>query len=202
MEQDIEKVLVPRQHIASRLDELAEMIIADLNREAARVTSGGAASGGAASGGLEITLVPILTGSIIFVSDLIRRLPIRMQIRVMSVTSYPGKSTASRGASVEAALTRIPESLAGRHVLVIDDILDSGNTLRACLGLLRERNPASLKSCVLLRKQRPEAMSFPVDYVAFDIPDEFVVGYGLDFDDYYRNLPEIVTLKPDVVAKV
>lgn len=186
MDTDIEKVLVTREQIAERLDELASQIIQEIAGDQPETA--------------EITLVPILTGSIIFVSDLIRRLPIRMQIRVMSVSSYPGTATSSRGASVEAALTRIPDSLEGRHVLVIDDILDSGNTLHAALKILRERQPASLRSCVLLRKQRPEAMSFDVDYVAFDIPDEFVVGYGLDYDDYYRNLPEIVTLKPDVIT--
>ena len=182
---DIDRVLIDRAQIAGRLDDLAEQISEQLNREAE-------------AGQAEVTLVPILTGSIIFVSDLIRRLPLRMQIRLISVTSYPGRSTHSRGASVEAALTKLPESLEGHHVLIIDDILDSGTTLRLVREILQAKNPDSLRSCVLLRKDRPEAHGTDVDYVAFDIPDEFVVGYGLDYDDYYRNLPDIVTLRREV----
>ena len=187
MQEDVERVLISRDAIAARVTELGEEIAADLRREAGEEP-------------VEVTLVPILIGSVIFVSDLIRHLPLRMQIRVMSVSSYPGRSTSTRGATVQQALTTLPEDLSGRHVLVIDDILDSGNTLRLVTQIIRDRKPVSLKTCVLLRKQRPEAMAFPVDYVAFDIPDEFVVGYGLDFDDYYRNLPDIVTLRPEVVS--
>lgn len=187
MQNDIEKILIDRNAISDRLDELAEAIVDDLSQLEGEPPT-------------EITLVPILTGSIIFVADLIRRLPIKMQIRLMSVTSYTGTATSTQGAKVEAALTKIPESLEGLHVLVIDDILDSGNTLREVTDILQARNPASYRTCVLLRKQRPEAMAFPIDFVAFDIPDEFVVGFGLDYDDYYRNLPDIVTLKPEVIS--
>ena len=192
MQSDIDQVLIDREAIARRIDELAEQIAVDLRAEAAR---------GDEAGPAEITLVPILTGSFMFVADLIRRLPVRMQIRLISVSSYPGKATSSRGASVKHSLDDLPESLAGMHVLVIDDILDSGGTLRLVHDILRAKQPASLRTCVLLRKQRPEAMATPVDYVAFDIPDEFVVGYGLDFDDYYRNLPEICTLRPEVIER-
>lgn len=185
MQDDIERILIGRDQIAARVASLAEQIVADLRAEA----------GGRP---VEVTLVPILVGSVIFVSDLIRRLPLRMQIRVMSVSSYPGTATTSRGARVEASLTNLPDDLTGRHVLIIDDILDSGGTLQLARRLIAARNPASLRTCVLLRKQRPEALAAAVDYVAFDIPDEFVVGYGLDFDDYYRNLPDIVTLRPEV----
>jgi hypoxanthine phosphoribosyltransferase len=86
----------------------------------------------------------------------------------------------------------------GRHILLLDDILDSGGTLRLVVPMLRELNPASVKTCVLLRKDREIARNTHVDYVGFEIPDEFVVGYGLDFGDYYRNLPDIVTLKKQV----
>ncbi|MEX1017776.1 MAG: hypoxanthine phosphoribosyltransferase [Phycisphaeraceae bacterium] len=189
MQRDIERVLIDRDAIARRVRELGQQIAADLREPA---------SGGEP---VEITLVPVLTGSLIFLADLVRELPIRMQIHVMSITSYPGRSTASRGASIEAGLTRLPESLAGLHVLLIDDILDSGHTLKLATDTLRQRQPASLRTCVLLRKRREQAMQTPVDYVAFDIPDAFVVGYGLDYDDYYRNLPEIVTLRPDVVGR-
>jgi len=196
MQDDIDLVLIHRDAIGRRLDELAQTIAADLKAETDRDAQGD--SGGEPG---EITLVPILTGSIIFLADLIRRLPIPMQIRVMSVTSYPGTATSSQGASIEAALTKLPEDLSKNHVLIIDDILDSGNTLRVVKKTIEERNPASLRTCVLLRKTIPSAMSFDVDYVAFDIPDEFVVGYGLDYNDYYRNLPDIVTLKKHVYSE-
>ena len=188
MQDDIDHVLIDRDAIDARLDELALTIAEDLQKETRE-------------GPGEITLVPILTGSIIFLADLIRRLPIPMQIRVMSVTSYPGTSTSSKGASIEAALTKLPEDLSKNHVVIIDDILDSGNTLRLVKQTIEQRNPISLRTCVLLRKTIPSAMSFEVDYVAFDIPDEFVVGYGLDYNDYYRNLPDIVTLKKHVYAQ-
>jgi len=99
---------------------------------------------------------------------------------------------------VRRELTNLPATLEGRHVLLIDDILDSGQTLCMAVDLLRSRQPASLRTCVLLRKDRPEARQTAVDYVAFEVPDTFVVGYGLDYNDYYRNLPDIVTLRPEV----
>jgi hypoxanthine phosphoribosyltransferase len=88
----------------------------------------------------------------------------------------------------------------GRHVLVVDDILDSGGTIHMVVPALREMGAASVKSCVLLRKDRPTAHAVHVDYVGFEIPDKFVVGYGLDYNDYYRNLPDIVTLKESVTT--
>jgi len=185
MQADLERILIERSRIAQRIDELAQQIAADYAPKPGEDHA-------------HITLVPILTGSIIFVADLIRRLPLPMQVRVMSVSSYPGKATTSQGVTHEPSLSSLPESLVGRNVLIVDDILDSGNTLNFVTQLLQQRNPDSLRTCVLLRKQREQAMAFSVDYVAFDIPDEFVVGYGLDYDGYYRNLPDIGVLKPDV----
>ena len=184
MRNDLQRTLIDADDIAQRVAEIAREISDDL----AKLDHDG-----------EITLVPILTGSIIFVADLIRQLPQRMQIHLMSVSSYPGTATSSQGAKIDQTLTKIPADLTGRYVLLIDDILDSGNTLRAVTEEISKRNPYAMKTCVLLRKQRPEAMSTPCDYVAFDIPDEFVVGYGLDYDDYYRNLPDIGVLKTDVI---
>jgi hypoxanthine phosphoribosyltransferase len=89
----------------------------------------------------------------------------------------------------------------GRHVLLIDDILDSGGTVKLVVPILRDLGAATVKTCVLLRKARPSAREVQVDYVGFEIPDEFVVGYGLDYNDYYRNLPDIVTLKADVIGR-
>ena len=179
MRNDLDRVLLTAEAIDERVGELAEELLADW-------------------AGAEITLVPIMTGSLIFAADLIRRLPQKMQIHLMSVSSYPGKSMSSQGVKIDRRKSNVPDDLSGLHVLLIDDILDSGNTLRAVSEELQSRNPDALKTCVLLRKQREAAMDFPVDHVAFDIPDEFVVGYGLDYDGYYRNLPDIGVLAPAV----
>ena len=199
MQNDIERVLINRSAIADRVRALADEITQDLGGSAASSTTDHHTSQDAPplAG---ITLVPILTGSLIFVSDLIRHLPIRMQIRLVSVSSYPGTATSSQGPKVRGDIDTLPDSLEGAEVLVIDDILDSGKTLSLVTELLEQRHPGSVRTCVMLRKQRPQAMSYPIDYVGFDIPDEFVVGYGLDYNGYYRNLPDIVTLRPEVLG--
>lgn len=188
MNDDIDQVLIGRDDLDRRVTEVARQIAGDI---------GVAASG---VGAAEITIVPILTGSIIFVSDLIRKLPLPMQIHLVSVSAYPGRSTRSRGARIRSQLTSLPEDLADAHVLVVDDILDTGGTLGIVRDLVLRSRPRSLRTCVLLRKRRPAAMAFPVDYVCFDIPDVFVVGCGLDYNGYYRNLPDIVTLRQEVTA--
>jgi hypoxanthine phosphoribosyltransferase len=184
MQADIERILISHHRIAERVREMALQITSDLTREP--------------GGELEITIVPIMTGAMIFCADLIRHMPIAMKIDLLTVTSYPGKSTTSQGSAV---LGPKLDNIVGRHVLLIDDILDSGGTIRTVVPMLKEKKPADVKVCVLLRKDRPTAKSVQADYVGFEIPDEFVVGYGLDFDNYYRNLPDIVTLKPQVISK-
>jgi hypoxanthine phosphoribosyltransferase len=182
MRDDIDRVLVTRDQIARRIEELARQITQDHT---------------SAEGETEITLVPILTGAMVLCADLMRHMPVRMKIGLMTVSSYPGKSLRTQGSNVLGSQLG---DIHGRHILLLDDILDSGGTLRKVVPLLKEMGPASVKTCVLLRKDRPVAKETPVDYVGFEIPDEFVVGYGLDFDDYYRNLPDIVTLKKAVYA--
>jgi hypoxanthine phosphoribosyltransferase len=182
MDDDIDRVLVSRDQIARRIGELARQITADHTND---------------QGETEITLVPILTGAIVLAADLMRQMPVRMKIGLMTVSSYPGKSLRTQGSSVLGSQLG---DIRGRHILLLDDILDSGGTLRLVVPLLKEMGPATVKTCVLLRKDRPVAKQTPVDYVGFEIPDEFVVGYGLDFGDYYRNLPDIVTLKKTVYA--
>lgn len=174
---DLESILITRNEIARRVEAMADAISNDL---------------GDLDDGGEVTLVPVLAGSMIFVADLMRHLPYKLRIELVTVSSYPGDSTESRGAQLVGSL---PDALDGRHVLVIDDILDSGATLSLIRAELARRRPASLRTCVLLRKDRPSAKAVPCDYVGFDIPDLFVVGYGLDHDNYYRNLPEIGVLK-------
>jgi hypoxanthine phosphoribosyltransferase len=147
-------------------------------------------------GSAEVTIVPILTGAMVFCGDLIREIPIAMKIGLLTVSSYPGRSVSSQGAQV---IERQLEDVRGRHVVLVDDILDSGNTLRLVVPLVSAMGATSVRTCVLLRKDRPASREMQVDYVGFEIPDEFVVGYGLDFNNYYRNLPDIVTLKRDVL---
>ncbi|MEM8737081.1 MAG: hypoxanthine phosphoribosyltransferase [Planctomycetota bacterium] len=186
MRNDLQQTLIDRGTIAQRVRELARQITADL---AAEEHDG------------EITLIPVLTGSIIFVADLIRELPQRMKIHLISASSYPGTATTSQGVKIQETLSNVPDDLTGRYVLVLDDILDSGQTLRAVTRELNTRNPQALKTCVLLRKRRTETVDFPLDYAAFDIPDEFVVGYGLDYDGYYRNLPHLGVLNKDALEQ-
>ncbi len=172
-------VLIDRDRIAARVEELAAQISSDL----ADVRSQG-----------EIVLVPILTGAIIFVADLIRHLPHKIRIEVTTVQSYHGQKVKSKQAQIIGSL---PRDVQGKHVLIVDDILDSGETIRVIRDELQQRDSKSIRACVLLRKQRPTALETPCEYVGFDIPDEFVVGYGLDYQGYYRNLPDVCTIKGD-----
>ena len=141
-----------------------------------------------------VMLVPVLTGAIVFVADLIREMPLNMSMGVVSVSSYAGATTTSLGASIRGAL---PQNLGGKHVVVVDDIFDSGQTLSLVQHEIRAREPASLRTCVLLRKDAPRVAEADVEYVGFDIPNVFVVGYGLDYNGLYRNLPEIREFDPD-----
>jgi hypoxanthine phosphoribosyltransferase len=174
---DLDQILIDRERIAQRVSELADEISHDL-RDLSDLD--------------ELVLVSVLTGSIIFLADLIRQLPQKLRIEVIAVESYPGRTTTSQGAKITGGLAG---TIGGRHVLIVDDILDSGGTIRLIREELAQRGPKSVRSCVLLRKQRPSAMATPCDYIGFDIPDVFVVGYGLDYNNYYRNLPDIGTLK-------
>ena len=179
MQQDIERILISRERIAIRVRELAEQIMADHSGSTG-----------------EITLVPILTGAMVFCADLMRQLSLRMKIGLLTVSSYPGTSLRTQGSNL---LSQQLGDLRGRHILLIDDILDSGGTLKLVLAVLQSMAPASVKTCVLVRKDRAEAREIHVDYLGFEIPDEFIVGYGLDYDNYYRNLPDIVTLRKSVM---
>ncbi len=180
MEQDIARVLIAREQIARRVSEMGEAI-ARVYRDPQE----------------GLTLVAILSGSLIFLADLIRCLPMRMKLGLITVSSYGGATTTSRGAKMLAELNA---DVRGRHVLVVDDILDTGNTLRLVLDRLGSQSPASLRTCVLLRKPAKAPPDLKADFVGFDIEDVFVVGYGLDYDDHYRNYPHIGVLRPELYA--
>ncbi len=179
------RVLVSREQIARRVRELGQQIADDVRRDMRRDGHGDAQG--------EVVLIPILTGAIVFVADLIREMPLKMSLRLVAVSSYPGTSIQSKGAILRSEL---PSDLRGRHVLIIDDILDSGQTLGTVRDLILEQRPASVRICVLLRKAVPKrVVNVEADYVGFDIANEFVVGYGLDYDGYYRNHPEVVVIE-------
>jgi hypoxanthine phosphoribosyltransferase len=184
------RVLISRDRIAARIGEMGRELTADLKR--CMSDSVGAEP--------HVVLVPILTGSMVFTADLIRHIPLKMSIRPVTIKSYHGTATTSHGATIAGDM---PTDLAGAHVLIVDDILDSGRTLGLIRRLFQAQRPASLRIAVLLRKdeatgRREEHVE--VEHVGFDIGDEFVIGYGLDFDGYYRNLPDIGVLTPGAPA--
>ncbi|MEO1130141.1 MAG: hypoxanthine phosphoribosyltransferase [Planctomycetota bacterium] len=182
----VDRVLIERDRIRQRVRELGMALASDLQRELE------------AEGHVpedhpnRIVLVPVLTGAMVFAADLVREMQLLLSIRLVAVSSYPGESTKSKGAKLRGAL---PTDLAGRHIVIIDDILDSGQTLALLRDAILEQKPASLRSVMLLRKDVPRDVDVEAEYSGFDIPDEFVVGYGLDYDGYYRNLPDIVALR-------
>jgi len=173
------EVLVSREAIARRVTELGREITA-------------------AYAGRELTIVAVLTGSLVFLADLIRNIPGRVRICPVFVSSYPGASTAPAG---RPRLGPMPELPAGCDVLIVDDILDTGQTLAVLIDHCR-RQAGSVRTCVLLSKTRHRkqnrkiSVAVEADFVGFDIGEEFVVGYGLDYDNLYRNLPDIRVLLP------
>jgi hypoxanthine phosphoribosyltransferase len=174
LDERIDHVVVSRDRISRRIAELGEEIAADYE-------------------GQELTIMAVLTGSLVFLADLVRCMPLVMRLDLVAISSYPGERTESAGPRF---LLPISTNLRGRHVLVVDDILDSGLTLQAMLDAIGGMGPASLRTCVLLRKDRPDVEQRPeADHIGFDVANEFVVGYGLDFNGLYRNLPEICVLR-------
>jgi hypoxanthine phosphoribosyltransferase len=182
---DIASTLVTEEAIREKIAELAQEIGADYAAECTR------------PGGSDLLLVGVLKGAVMFMTDLARALPLPVQLEFMAVSSY-GSATSSSG--VVRILKDLDRDIAGRHVLIVEDIIDSGLTLSWLLKNLESRQPASLQVCTLLRKPDAVKVDVPVKYVGFDIPNEFVVGYGLDYAERYRDLPFIGTLAPSVYA--
>jgi len=159
----------------------AETIAVRLNALAAEIT--------AFYTGKPLTVLAILNGSLVFAADLLRRIPLPLRLECLSVASYHG-GTESSG-SITFLQNALPDC-AGRHVLILDDILDTGRTLHAVRQrLLAEATPSSIRVAVLLRKEKPRAQPLDADYAGFDIDDAFVIGYGLDYQGHYRNLPDV-----------
>lgn len=174
---DVARVLIDEARLQQRIGELAEEIEADY----AELDN--------------VMLLCVLKGAFIFLADLSRLLEMPHEVDFMAISSY-GRGTESSGA-VRIVLD-LKEDIGGKHVLIVEDIIDSGRTLDYMRRNLLARQPASLRICALLNKPERREIDVPVDYLGFDIPDEFVVGYGLDFAQLYRNLPYIAVLKPEV----
>ncbi len=179
MKNSIERVLVSEEQLRQINKELGAQITKDYD-------------------GKELLLVGILKGSAVFMSDLMRNIDIPMSIDFMYVSSY-GSGTTSSG--VVKIIKDLDENIADKHVLICEDILDSGVTLSSLLEILKQRNPASIRLCALLNKPERHKVDVHLDYKGIDIPDEFVVGYGLDYDQCYRNLPYVGILKRCVYEK-
>jgi hypoxanthine phosphoribosyltransferase len=179
MRGDLERVLFDEPAIHRRLDDIAAQISNDYRE-------------------LDLTVIAVLHGSLMFVADLLRRIPLPLKLDCLSVASYRGKGRSS-GAVVFKQIT-VPD-VAGRDVLILDDILDSGHTLAAVRETLETAKPHSIRVCVLLSKKKQRARQVDTDYVGFEIEDEFVVGYGLDFRERYRNLPYIGVLRKELLEE-
>ncbi len=147
--------------------------------------------------GQPLTIVAVMTGSLVLLADLIRRLNMPIRVSLIQASSYRG-GTESGDLWIRDDMML---DVAGRNVLVVDDIFDTGRTLKAVLECIREMKPASLASAVLLHKRERQVVDFEPDFVGFEIPDEFVVGYGLDYQDLYRNLPFLAVLEPEEIGQ-
>jgi hypoxanthine phosphoribosyltransferase len=176
MTPDPGRVLVSSEEIREKVREIGERITEDYKRSE------------------KLLLVGILRGAVVFLSDLMRHLRLPCEIDFMEVSSY-GADTSSSG--VVRILKDLQEDITGRHVLIVEDIIDTGLTLSYLRRSLLARKPASLQICALLSKPSRRQVDLEVEYVGFEVPDEFVVGYGIDFAGAYRNLPDIHTWQPE-----
>jgi hypoxanthine phosphoribosyltransferase len=179
MRGDLERVLFDEPAIHRRLDDIAAQISNDYHER-------------------DLSVIAVLHGSLMFVADLLRRIPLPLKLDCLSVASYHGKAQSS-GDVVFRQIT-VPD-VAGRDVLIVDDILDSGQTLAAIRETLETAKPHTIRVCVLLSKKKQRAREVDTDYVGFEIEDEFVVGYGLDFRGRYRNLPYIGVLRKELLEE-
>jgi hypoxanthine phosphoribosyltransferase len=172
---DVSEILITEEDLQARVAELGRAISVDYQ-------------------GKDLLAVCILRGAIIFLSDLTRQITIPHEIDFMAVSSYGGGRTESSG--VVRILMDLRANIGGRDVLIVEDIVDTGLTLTYIIDNLKTRRPASLRTCTLLNKQARREVDVSVDYIGFDIPDKFVIGYGLDYGEKYRNLPFVGVLKP------
>ncbi len=178
MQNSIERVLITEEQIRNRIKELGQQLTADYE-------------------GKNPIFVGVLKGVVVFFSDMIRAVPIPSQIDFMAVSSYSGASSTG----VIKMKQDLTADITGRHVVILEDILDSGLTLKHTVEYLKTKNPASVKICTFLDKPEGRKADIEADYVGFTVPNLFVVGYGLDYDEKFRNLPYVGILKPEVYSK-
>jgi hypoxanthine phosphoribosyltransferase len=179
LERGVEQVLIDEERLQARIAELGEEVSADY-------------------AGRDLLLVGVLKGAVFFMADLMRRLTVPCEIDFMAISSY-GAATDSSG--VVRILKDLDLSIEGRHVLIVEDIIDSGLTLSYLVRTLQAREPASLEICALMTKPARREMDVDVRYVGFEIPNRFVIGYGLDFAERYRNLRYVAVLHPDLIPE-
>jgi hypoxanthine phosphoribosyltransferase len=179
MYEEVAEVLISEEKLKERIHEMAHQIAQDYE-------------------GKDLLLVCILKGGVVFLTDLMRALTVTHAIDFMAISSY-GASTESSG--VVRILMDLNTNIEGKNVLIVEDIVDTGHTLDYIRRNLITRNPASLRVCTLLNKPTRRQMEVPLDYVGFDIPNKFVIGYGLDFGERYRNLPFVGVLRPELHPK-
>ncbi len=172
---DVEEILLDSDAIAARVVQLGSQLTGDY-------------------AGRDPVLVSVLKGALVFLADLMRAMDLPSSIDLMEVSSYAGTETSGQ----VRILKDLSKPIEGRDVIVVEDIIDTGLTLNYLLGYLADRQPASIKICCLLDKPARRLADIPIDYIGFTIPDRFVIGYGLDYEERYRNLPYIGVLKPSV----
>ena len=180
MDEDILKVLVTEEQLKAKVQELGEQITRDYE-------------------GKNLLMVSILKGSVVFMADIMRAIKVPNAIDFMVVSSYGGANTTTTG--LVKIIKDLDSDLTGKDVLIVEDILDTGVTLSKLVPMLEMRHPNSVKICAILDKPERRKADIHADYLGFQVPDEFVVGYGLDYDEKYRNLPYVGVLKPEVYSK-
>lgn len=173
MHRDVERILITEEEIRERLDFVSKKVMAEFACD-------------------DLVVVILLKGALVFAADMCRRLPVKMTVECLNVSSYHGDIKSS--GTVEFLDAKLPE-VSGKRVLVMDDILDTGRTMRAVMDALLEQGAEEVSSCVLLNKRKERAVKCEADFKAFDIDDEFVIGYGLDYQGRYRNLPYVGVMK-------
>lgn len=176
MDQDILKVLYTQEEIAARVKELGDQMYKDFE-------------------GKDPLFVSVLRGAFIFMADIVRACQVKSDVEFIAVSSYQNATVSSGRVQITHDLQ---QDITGRHLIIVEDILDSGNTLFYLMEILKARKPASIRICTLMDKPDRRTQPIVADYVGFTIPDAFVVGYGLDYDEKYRNLPYVGILKPSV----
>lgn len=179
MKNDIKEVLISEEEILNKVKEIGEKVSKDY-------------------AGKPLLLVGVLKGSVVFISDLMKNISIKCEVDFMAVSSY-GNSTESSG--VVRILKDLDSSIEGKNLLIVEDIIDSGVTLDYLSKYFRERGATNVAIATLLNKPARRKVDLKVDYIGFEVPDEFIVGYGIDYAENYRNLPFIGTLKPEVYEK-